>query len=128
MALELNNSWKYKYEKLERENQRLEQALNFIVKQNKPQINGDDSSDSKDNEEEIVSPVSVSSIPIANIAESLEFDENPLIMLTGGNIEQITSPRHHVSQNMMNGHTNNNNNKSISKHTKPNIKKQAYVD
>ena len=121
MATQLHDSWMNKYSKLEKENNRLMNALTSLVKQTKSKQSSfdsinlsieRDSSNENESENETVSEHDITSpishIPIENIAESLDLDDNQLNQLTGGNIGNM------INYSPIQSPTNNDNNEQKS--------------
>ena len=87
MANELHAAWAYKYGKLKKENERLLDTLTFLQKQ--MQTNNEQT-EQKENIKAEETP-DLTSIPIENLAESLDLDDDELNQLTGGNIQSSTT-------------------------------------
>lgn len=129
LANQLHDSWKNKYNKLEAENNRLMDTLTNLVKQNKTDklIEVDGQSNDSENEHDVTSPIS--HIPIKNIAESLDLNDDELNQLTGG----INNTDNNDNNNNNNGNTvkNKDNESGNDKEKKSKTKKrviEAYID
>ena len=138
LATQLHTSWKYKYEELEKENNRLMSSLTTIVKQNRANktVANDpieqQSSNDSENEHDITSPIA--HIPIENIAESLDLDDNQLNELTKGNNsdtnDKICSGQngHHTNNKNDNQQSSKSKLRSRSKSKRKRRVVEAYID
>mmetsp|Transcript_50871 Transcript_50871/g.45658 ORF Transcript_50871/g.45658 Transcript_50871/m.45658 type:complete len:196 (-) Transcript_50871:799-1386(-) len=129
LASQLHDSWKTKYDKLEKENNRLMGSLTNLVKQNKPnKLLEIEQETNNDSENDITSPIS--HIPIENIAESLDLDDNQLNQLTGGNIQENIDINNNKTNNSDSNDNYNQQSTSTSKSkTKPKKRVvEAYID